>query len=78
MRYSVHAQVTNTNDNGDKEMGTDEPSKMMEVRMKMIVVLSTGNLTVKVVIQNQVPQGPVNIKAALQTKVLENLVKVQN
>ena len=57
MRYSVHAQVTNTDDNGDKEMGTDEPSKMMEVRMKMIVVLSTGNLTVKVVIQNQVPQG---------------------
>ena len=50
----------------------------MEVRIKMIVVLPTANLTVKVVIQNQVPQGPVNIKAALQTKVLENLVKVQN
>ena len=46
--------------------------------MKMIVVLLTENLTVKAVIQNQVPQGPVNIKAALQTKVLENLVKVQN
>ena len=37
-----------------------------------------AKVTVKVVIQNQVPQGRVNIKAALKTKVLENLVKVQN
>ena len=27
VRYSVHVEVTNTDDNGDKEMGTDEPSK---------------------------------------------------
>ena len=27
LRYSVHAQVTNTDDNGDEEMGADEPNK---------------------------------------------------
>ena len=51
---------------------------MMEVRMKMIVVHQIPTVTVKVVIQNQVPQVPVNMKAALKTKVLDNLVKVQN
>ena len=50
----------------------------MEVRTKMIVAQVIATVTVKVVIQIQVPQGPVNMKVALKTKVLDNLVKVQN
>ena len=76
VRYSVHAQVTNTDDNGDKEMGTDEPSKTDDGG-KNENDSGTSNSEPDSE-SNDSESGPVNIKAALQTKVLENLVKVQN